>query len=124
MNIITSYIDGSQIYGSTEVDALDLRDLFSDHGLLRFDIVSSAQKPYLPFERDSAMDCRRNYSQENPIRCFLSGDFRANVQVGLTALHTIWMREHNRIATKLLEMNPDWDGERIFQEVGTPFQIN
>jgi len=44
------------------VDAIDLRDLFSDHGLLRFDIVSAAQKPYLPFERDSAMDCRRNYS--------------------------------------------------------------
>lgn len=52
-NIITSYLDGSQIYGSTEVDALDLRDLFSDHGLLRFDIVSSAQKPYLPFEKVS-----------------------------------------------------------------------
>ncbi|KAL3073258.1 hypothetical protein niasHS_000010 [Heterodera schachtii] len=115
-NIITSYLDGSQIYGSTEVDALDLRDLFSDHGLLRFDIVSSAQKPYLPFERDSAMDCRRNFSVENPIRCFLSGDFRANEQLGLTAMHTIWLREHNRIATKLLELNPDWDGERIYQE--------
>uniref|UniRef100_A0A183CQE8 Peroxidasin n=1 Tax=Globodera pallida TaxID=36090 RepID=A0A183CQE8_GLOPA len=80
VNIITSYLDGSQIYGSTEVDALDLRDLFSDHGQLRFDIVSSAQKPYLPFERDSSMDCRRNFSVENPIRCFLSGDFRANEQ--------------------------------------------
>uniref|UniRef100_A0A914NCH4 Ig-like domain-containing protein n=1 Tax=Meloidogyne incognita TaxID=6306 RepID=A0A914NCH4_MELIC len=115
-NIITSYLDGSQVYGSTEVDALDLRDLFSDHGLLRFDIVSSAQKPYLPFERDSAMDCRRNFSNENPIRCFLSGDFRANEQIGLTAMHTIWMREHNLIATQLLEMNSDWDGERIYQE--------
>ncbi|KAF7638230.1 hypothetical protein Mgra_00002202 [Meloidogyne graminicola] len=115
-NIITSYLDGSQVYGSTEVDALDLRDLFSDHGLLRFDIVSNAQKPYLPFEKDSAMDCRRNFSNENPIRCFLSGDFRANEQIGLTAMHTIWMREHNLIATNLLEMNSDWDGEKIYQE--------
>lgn len=31
-------------------------------------------------------------------------------------MHTLWFREHNRIATKLLEMNPDWDGERIYQE--------
>uniref|UniRef100_A0A0N5AV44 YqaJ domain-containing protein n=1 Tax=Syphacia muris TaxID=451379 RepID=A0A0N5AV44_9BILA len=42
------YIDGSNIYGSSEVDALSLRD----HGLLRFEVVSVAQKPYLPFERE------------------------------------------------------------------------
>ncbi|KAE9547992.1 hypothetical protein FO519_008799, partial [Halicephalobus sp. NKZ332] len=116
VNIITSFIDASNVYGSTEVDALDLRDLFSDHGLLRFDIVSASQKPYMPFEKDSGMDCRRNRSVDNPIRCFLAGDFRANEQLGLTAMHTLWFREHNRIAAKLLEMNADWDGERIYQE--------
>lgn len=42
---MTSFIDASHIYGSTEVDALDLRDLYGDHGLLRFDIVSNKQKP-------------------------------------------------------------------------------
>jgi peroxidase len=31
-------------------------------------------------------------------------------------MHTIWFREHNRISSKLLEMNADWDGERIYQE--------
>ncbi|XGW04994.1 hypothetical protein V3C99_015853 [Haemonchus contortus] len=116
MNIITSYLDGSMIYGSTEVQALELRDLFGDHGLLRFDIVSTGQKPYLPFERDSDMDCKRNFSQENPIRCFLAGDLRANEQLGLTAMHTLFLREHNRIAAKLLELNVNWDGETIFQE--------
>ena len=77
---LTAYIDASNVYGSAEVDALDLRDLFGDHGLLRFDIVSPAQKPYLPFERESAMECRRNRSRENPISCFLAGDYRANEQ--------------------------------------------
>ncbi|KAI6185441.1 Leucine-rich repeat and Immunoglobulin I-set and heme peroxidase domain containing protein [Aphelenchoides besseyi] len=115
-NIITSFIDASNVYGSTEVDALDLRDLFGDHGLLRFDIVAPSQKPYMPFEKDSAMECRRNVSLDNPIRCFLAGDGRANEQIALTAMHTIWFREHNRIAAKLLEMNADWDGERIYQE--------
>ncbi|KAI6237509.1 Leucine-rich repeat and Immunoglobulin I-set and heme peroxidase domain containing protein [Aphelenchoides besseyi] len=115
-NIITSFIDASNVYGSTEVDALDLRDLFGDHGLLRFDIVAPSQKPYMPFEKDSAMECRRNVSVDNPIRCFLAGDGRANEQIALTAMHTIWFREHNRIAAKLLEMNADWDGERIYQE--------
>ncbi|CAJ0954735.1 unnamed protein product, partial [Mesorhabditis belari] len=116
LNILTSYLDGSVVYGSSEVQALELRDLFGDHGLLRFDIVSSAQKPYMPFEKDSDMDCRRNYSIDNPIRCFLAGDLRANEQLGLTAMHTVFMREHNRVAAKFLEMNVNWDGETIFQE--------
>uniref|UniRef100_A0A0K0FL11 Peroxidasin-like protein (inferred by orthology to a human protein) n=1 Tax=Strongyloides venezuelensis TaxID=75913 RepID=A0A0K0FL11_STRVS len=116
VNIITSYIDGSCVYGSTEVDAINLRDLYNDHGLLRFDIVSGAEKPYLPFERDSDMECRRNVSEDNPIRCFLAGDFRANEQLGLTSLHTIFLREHNRIAGKFVQINPNWDGETIYQE--------
>ncbi|VDM42177.1 unnamed protein product [Toxocara canis] len=127
MNILTSYIDGSGIYGSSEVDAIDLRDLFGDHGLLRFDIVSSSQKPYLPFERESAMECRRNRSRENPISCFLAGDYRANEQLALLSMHTLWLREHNRIATKFLEINPHWDGETIYQEtrkiIGAMLQV-
>lgn len=35
----------------------------------------------MPFEKDSDMDCRRNFSRENPIKCFLAGDVRANEQV-------------------------------------------
>ncbi|GMS93912.1 hypothetical protein PENTCL1PPCAC_16087, partial [Pristionchus entomophagus] len=116
MNILTSFLDASFLYGSTEVQALELRDLFGDHGLMRFDIVSAAQKPYLPFEKDTGMDCRRNFSSENPMPCFLAGDVRANEQVGLTAMHTVFLREHNRLASKLLTLNPLWDGEKIFQE--------
>ncbi|KAL3982171.1 hypothetical protein ACH3XW_46105 [Acanthocheilonema viteae] len=127
MNILTAFIDGSGIYGSAEVDALNLRDLFGDHGLLRFDIVSETQKPYLPFERESSMECRRNHSHENPISCFLAGDYRANEQLALLSMHTLWLREHNRIATKFLEINPHWDGETIYQEtrklIGAMLQV-
>uniref|UniRef100_A0A915PIU6 Ig-like domain-containing protein n=1 Tax=Setaria digitata TaxID=48799 RepID=A0A915PIU6_9BILA len=116
MNTITSYIDGSGIYGSTEEDAYDLRDLNPDQGLLRYDIVSSTNKPYLPFERDSPVDCRRNWTLDHPVRCFLAGDFRANEQLGLMSMHTIFMREHNRLAAQIANLNPNLDGETIFQE--------
>ena len=31
-------------------------------------------------------------------------------------MHTLWMREHNRIARKLKELNPNWNGDTIFNE--------
>ncbi|XP_068678168.1 peroxidasin-like isoform X1 [Montipora foliosa] len=113
MNQITSYIDGSNVYGSSEEEVLNLRDLDSK-GLLKSNSSIGTGKPLLPFNRDSPIEC--DQADDSPTPCFLAGDFRANEQLGLLSMHTIWMREHNRIANELGELNPHWDDEKVYHE--------
>lgn len=47
---------------------------------------------------------------------FIKGDSRVNEQPDLALMHTIWLREHNRIAMILAKLNPVWSSEIVFQE--------
>ena len=44
------------------------------------------------------------------------GDSRVNEQPGLTAIHTYWMREHNRVASTLNQLHRSWSDEALYQE--------
>ena len=50
-----------------------------------------------------------------PSDCFLGGDIRVNEQTALTVMHTIFVREHNRIAGELQRLNPSLKGDEVFQ---------
>ena len=46
---------------------------------------------------------------------FMAGDVRARENPGLSSLHTIFVREHNRIATFIAASVPQWSDEDVFQ---------
>ena len=47
---------------------------------------------------------------------FLAGDIRANENIELTSLQTLWVREHNYWASKILAANPAATDEQVFQQ--------
>uniref|UniRef100_W5MFK7 Peroxidasin like n=1 Tax=Lepisosteus oculatus TaxID=7918 RepID=W5MFK7_LEPOC len=116
INHLTSYIDASNVYGNSDHESAELQDLSSQHGLLQKGSEwGNSGKHLLPFARGPPTECMRDVN-ESPIPCFLAGDHRANEQLGLTAMHTLWFREHNRIAEELLKLNPHWDGDTVYHE--------
>ncbi len=88
LNVITAFIDASHVYGSDEGRAGALRSL--EGGKLR--TTSGGQ--FLPFEA-AALGNRPGR------RLFLAGDVRANEQIALTAMHTLFVREHNRLCDEI-----------------------
>lgn len=115
---MTAFIDGSMIYGSSENLADRLRDQAHENGKLLTGSEGSFGKRLLPYDFHGIIgpaDCQIE-SSKRYIPCFLAGDSRVNEQLGLTTMHTLWMREHNRIAAELLVVNPHWDGNMLYHE--------
>ncbi|MDJ0798870.1 MAG: peroxidase family protein [Calothrix sp. MO_167.B12] len=98
INEITTWIDASNVYGSDENLASSLRE--GKCGLLK----KSKNFNLLPADSDGN---------------FIAGDIRAREQTGLVAMHTLFMREHNRLANimcKQHKKDPSWNDEKIYQE--------
>nr|APU53802.1 peroxinectin [Haliotis discus discus] len=107
-NELTAFIDGSQIYGVSPEEADELRDKTSGAGLM---LVSNEN--LLP-KTDEDL-CFLNTSDPSNY-CFKAGDDRVNRFPGLSLLHTLFVREHNRVAGILKTVHPLWNDERLFQE--------
>ncbi|XP_060858011.1 peroxidase-like [Metopolophium dirhodum] len=109
MNQATHYLDASMIYGSSEEQLLSLRKLKG--GELSSYKMNITNGSYMPLETTETKACQHGNGT-----CFRAGDIRANALPQLTLLHTLWMREHNRIARELSRYNPQWTDEQLFLE--------
>ena len=110
-NEISSWIDGSMIYGSNDERNAALR--VSDDS----PYLASSSNNLLPFNVNDLTNASGFISDTTSL--FLAGDVRANESVALTAMHTLWMREHNRIAKLLTQQsrnNNNESGQDIFEQ--------
>jgi len=105
INNITSYVDASNVYGSSAERASELR---TNDGSGR---LKTSEGNLLPFNTN-AFD---NAPTAHDPTFFLAGDVRANEQAALTAMHTLFVREHNRIADEIAAQSPITSGEFIYQ---------
>nr|CAD7570072.1 unnamed protein product [Timema californicum] len=106
MNQVSGYLDGSNIYGSTRGGQREIREFTGG----RLKVQNVRGKSLLPQNEDECVDDTQTFA------CFKAGDSRVNEQVDLAVMHTLWMREHNRVATQLAILHPNWEDETLFQE--------
>lgn len=106
INQNTGFLDASQIYGENGCVAKSLRG-FS--GRLNSTIHPIRGKELLP-QTPIHPECKSPSGY-----CFAAGDGRASEQPGLTVIHTIFLREHNRIVEGLRGVNPHWNGDQLYE---------
>src|SRR5207244_12005587 len=110
INQITAWIDGSMIYGSDATRAAALRTFVGG----RLKTLSTAVGSLLPLNTAglaNANDAHRVSADQ----LFLGGDVRANENIELTAMQTLFMREHNRLAAQTAKANPNLNYEWVYQ---------
>eukprot|EP01114_Cavostelium_apophysatum_P003725 TRINITY_DN13859_c0_g1_i1.p1 TRINITY_DN13859_c0_g1~~TRINITY_DN13859_c0_g1_i1.p1 ORF type:complete len:138 (+),score=26.04 TRINITY_DN13859_c0_g1_i1:443-856(+) len=95
VNSATSFLDASTIYGS-DLERCNMLRSFAG-GRMK---TSEGNLP------------PRGENGES----FLVGDARGSENPGLTVLHVLFLREHNRVADELAMSHPDWSDEILFQE--------
>ncbi|XP_021203081.2 chorion peroxidase [Bombyx mori] len=106
MNGATHYPDLSHLYG-TFPEKLSL--VRGEGGFLKTFNDFGRALPPLTKRRECV-----NMDGGSP--CFESGDSHGNQFISLTAFHTLWSREHNRVAQALSRLNPHWDEDTVFME--------
>jgi hypothetical protein len=117
VNVNTSYLDLSQVYGSSKVVADALRTF--QGGLLKTspgNLLPYDNLTYFTQTQIDALNMANDAQQVPTSSLFAAGDVRANENIELTAIQTLFLRNHNRLAQELHVLHPTWNDEQLYQE--------
>ena len=116
-NEITAWMDASNVYGSNEFRSNWLRSFVN--GKLKTSAGNLLPYNTIDGKFDSGVDIDApEMAMENPFieKWFIAGDIRANENTLLTSMHTLFVREHNRICAELLADDPALNDEILYQK--------
>lgn len=103
INTISAFLDGTNIYGDSLERNAYIRKF--EKGKL---LYSSGYMP--PMNNGQMPNAMLKYGS------YVCGDIRANENLGLTSMHSLWVREHNYWAGLICKCNPCLCDEEIYQK--------
>ncbi|OXA44238.1 chorion peroxidase [Folsomia candida] len=109
-NVLTAFVDASHVYASEVNKSHLLRAWYGG----RF-ITDENHPGFLPTV--ASVQARAPPGEKlHFMGHFYGGEERVNEMPALTVMHTLFFREHNRLADQIAGKRPHWDDETIFQE--------
>lgn len=128
-NTSNHQIDLCPLYGRTPAQTAALRDPDTDlarRGFLKSQMIGDEE--FAPFLFAPDGGSKAEFDVLDPVlgidnvpdparhaRLFAFGGDRANAVPQVAMMNTLFLREHNRLAAGLARLNPDWDGDRVFE---------
>lgn len=115
VNTITAFLDGSMVYGSDTKAATALRTLSGGQ-------MKTSEGNLLPLNNAATLGAGNTLGMANDAhivssdQLFAAGDVRANENVELTSLQTLFVREHNYWAAKIAAGDATLTDEQIYQK--------
>jgi len=111
VNQLTGFIDGSMVYGSSDNRATWLRTMSGG----RLKVSTSATGDLLPFNDGEQPNAGSPEKPDLSTSLFVAGDIRSNEQPTLACMHTLFVREHNRLAGIIASRQRSLSDEQIYQ---------
>lgn len=109
LTVVTAFMDLSLVYGNNDDQSRPIRAFHAGRML----VEERRGYEWPPQAVNATATCDAQATNEI---CYRTGDVRTNQNPGLAILQIVLLREHNRIADVLQQLNPHWDDELTYQE--------